>query len=196
MTPDVWQVLFGDASHVSGFTFTCLITQVDIIHQINDYFGADYDIDTCWSDLFAEPPEQQEAMRLSRLRSGSLPTSPRVGKGGPGGVGSLAAAVAAVMQQQQHWPAVGAAAAGRRGGAAAARRAPAAALQQLQGELADTDSEDGSYSGSGTGDESGGCRAGEGAMSGTWCMVLCQTYAVKGCCGVAATSADVTRSMI
>lgn len=118
--------------------------QADIINQINDYFGADYGIDTQWCDLFSEPPEQQEAMKLSRLRSGSLPTSPRGRKGALGGVGSLAAAVAAVQQQQQQWPAAGDR--GATAGRSDARRRASATLQQLQGELADTDSDDESYS--------------------------------------------------
>jgi hypothetical protein len=122
--------------------------QAEIINQLNDFFNTDYDIDVKWTDLFCEAPEQQEAMRLSRLRSGSLPTSPRAMKGGLGGVGSLAAAVAAAMQQQQHWGAAGgaaAAAAGGKGGGRMQRKAPAT-LQQLQGDLADTDSDDDSYS--------------------------------------------------
>lgn len=108
-------------------------------------------MDTKWSDLFREPPEQLETMRLSRLRSGSLPTSPRVGgRGGPMGVGSLAAAVAAVMQQQQHWPATGGAAGrgrnkGRGKGAAAMQRKASGTLQQLHGDLADSDSDDESF---------------------------------------------------
>lgn len=125
-----------------------LLVQAEIINQVNDFFGLDYGVDIKWSALFCEPTEQQEAMRMARMRSGSLPTSPRAVKGGPGGVGSLAAAVAAVMQQQQHWPATG----GREGkkkqktGGVAMQRKPSGTLQQLHGELADTDSDDESYS--------------------------------------------------
>lgn len=124
--------------------------QADILQQVNDFFGCDYELDTKWSDLFKEPAELQEAMRMSRLRSGSLPTSPRaLGKAGrQGGVGSLEAAVAAVMQQQQHWPASGG---GRKKqkqqvGGGDMQRKPSATLQQLHGDLADSDSEDESYS--------------------------------------------------
>lgn len=138
--------------------------QADILNQVNDFFGLDYDMDTKWSDLFHEPPEQLEAMRLSRLRSGSLPTSPRVGgrAGGPMGVGSLAAAVAAVMQQQQHWPAAGGAAGRGRSkgggkGAAAMQRRASGTLQALHGDLADTDSEDESFDEQESGE--GGARA-------------------------------------
>lgn len=88
---------------------------------------------------------------MSRLRSSSLPTSPRVAKGGLTGVGSLAAAVAAAMQQQQHWPATGGSkkkkqAKGGKEGVGTMQRKPSATLQQLHGELADTDSDDESYS--------------------------------------------------
>lgn len=119
--------------------------QAEIINQLNDFFNTDYDIEVKWTELFCEAPEQQEAMRLARLRSGSLPTSPRAMKGGLGGVGSLAAAVAAAMQQQQHWPAAGGAAAGGKGATRMQRKA-SATLQQLQADLADTDSDDDSYS--------------------------------------------------
>lgn len=160
--------------------------QIDIIHQINDYFGADYDMDTKWSDLFMEEAEVQEAMRLSRLRSGSLPTSPRVGKGAPGGVGSLAAAVAAVMQQQQHWPATGAAAAGRAG---VARKSPVA-WQQLQGDLPDSDSDDESYSEQESGElmRRGGDGS-SGCSSGGISLQLGPTAAQLGC--VAATRREL-----
>jgi hypothetical protein len=126
-----------------------MLAQADIINQVNDFFGLDYGVDIKWSELFCEPTEQQEAMRMARMRSGSLPTSPRGAKGAPGGVGSLAAAVAAAMQQQQqHWPATGG---GRdkkkqKTGAVAMQRKPSATLQQLHGELADSDSDDESYS--------------------------------------------------
>lgn len=146
----------GHKGPAQPLTHTCVsllwlcCVQADIIQQVNDFFGCDYELDTKWSDLFREPAELQEAMRMSRLRSGSLPTSPRAGKAGrQGGVGSLEAAVAAVMQQQQHWPASGG---GRRkqkqqgGGGGGMQRKPSATLQQLHGDLADSDSEDESYS--------------------------------------------------
>jgi hypothetical protein len=143
-------------AQVRRCVYACVVlAQADIINQINDFFGLDYDVDIKWSQLFCEPTEQQEAMRMARMRSGSLPTSPRGVKGGPRGVGSLAAAVAAVMQQQQHWPATG----GGRGkkkqrmSGMAMQRKPSATLQQLHGQLADTDSDDESYSEQ----ESGGC---------------------------------------
>lgn len=157
-----------------------VVLQIDIIHQINDYFGADYDMDTKWSDLFMEAPEEQEAMRLSRLRSGSLPTSPRVGKGAPGGVGSLAAAVAAVMQQQQHWPATGTAAAGRAG---VARKSPAA-WQQLQGDLLDSDSDDESYSEQESGElMRGGGNGSRECSDGGIFAVGTKSYPAWLCCG-------------
>lgn len=115
---------------------------------------------------------------MSRLRSGSLPTSPRVGgKGGPRGVGSLAAAVAAVMQQQQQWPA--AAGGGRRGSSKPAMaRKPSGTLQQLQGELADSDSDDASYSE----DQSGECNrcdrnSNVPVSNSLWCCTLVKAAA-------------------
>jgi hypothetical protein len=154
--------------------------QADILNQINDFFGLDYGMDTKWSDLFCEPPEHLEAMRLSRLRSGSLPTSPRMGgKGGPMGVGSLAAAVAAVMQQQQHWPATGGPAKkgrskGRSTGGAAMQRRASGTLQQLHGDLADTDSDDESFS---EGD------SGEFMLRNCCCWQQQQTKSCRGIAG-------------
>lgn len=102
---------------------------MDILLQINDYFGTEYEIDTPWTELFAESEEQQEAMRLHRLRSCGSLESPRAA--GP----AMAAAVAAVLGQQKK------------------KKAGADGLGVLLGgELLPTDEEDDSYSsGSGKG---------------------------------------------
>lgn len=97
---------------------------MDILLQVNDYFGTEYEIDTPWTDLFAEP-EQQEALRLQRLRSLE---SPRAAAAGPGA--ALAAALAA------HQQANGAGAAAAAGGG----------LNWLDAELPSEDEDDGSYS--------------------------------------------------
>jgi hypothetical protein len=99
--------------------------QMDILLQVNDYFGTEYEIDTPWTDLFAEPEEQQEVLRLQRLRSLE---SPRAAAAGPGA--ALAAALAAHQQ---------------RGGAGAAAAA-GGGLAWLEAELPSEDEEDGSYS--------------------------------------------------
>jgi hypothetical protein len=100
--------------------------QMDILLQVNDYFGTEYEIDTPWTDLFAEPEDQQEVLRLQRLRSLE---SPRAAAAGPGA--ALAAALAAHQQ---------------RGGAGAAAAAAAGGLTWLDAELPSEDEEDGSYS--------------------------------------------------
>jgi hypothetical protein len=103
-----------------------LFVQMDILLQVNDYFGTEYEIDTPWTDLFAEPEEAQEVLRLQRLRSLE---SPRAAAAGPGA--ALAAAIAAHQQ---------------RGGAGAAAAAGGGGLAWLEAELPSEDEEDGSYS--------------------------------------------------
>jgi hypothetical protein len=98
--------------------------QMDILLQVNDYFGTEYEIDTPWTDLFAEPEEQQEALRLQRLRSLE---SPRAASAGTGA--ALAAALAAHEQR-----------------AGAGAGAAAGGLTWLDAELPSEDEEDGSYS--------------------------------------------------
>jgi hypothetical protein len=104
-----------------------LCEQMDILLQVNDYFGTEYEIDTPWTDLFAEPEEQQEVLRLQRLRSLE---SPRAAAAGPG------AALAAALAAHERRGATGAAAAAAAGGG----------LTWLDAELPSEDEDDGSYS--------------------------------------------------
>eukprot|EP00775_Hariotina_reticulata_P011674 gene11674-11817_t len=84
------RLVAADIPEDEGWLCPACDAKMDILHQINDYFGTEYEIETSWQDLFNESPEEQEALRLARLKSGSL-ESPRAA------AGAMAAAVAAVM---------------------------------------------------------------------------------------------------
>ncbi|WIA30444.1 hypothetical protein OEZ86_000528 [Tetradesmus obliquus] len=121
------RLVAADIPEDEGWLCPACDAKMDILLQVNDYFGTEYEIDTPWTDLFAEPEQQQEALRLQRLRSLESPRA--AAAAGPG------AALAAVLAAHQQANGAGAGAAAAAGG-----------LNWLDAELPSEDEDDGSYS--------------------------------------------------